>query len=313
MKHTLVGYTGFVGGNLAAGHSFDGLYNSRNIAESFGQSNGLVVYSGMPSEKFLANADPAADLEQARTAFQNICRMKPERLVLISTVDVYQTPVAVYEDSPTGAETAPAYGKNRFALETWVRQEFPGALIVRLPGLFGKGLKKNFIYDALTLVPSVLTEQKYIQLAAESPLVGQSYRPGKAGFYRLGELSSSQSEALYAHFSAAAFNSLQFTDSRSVFQFYNLARLWADLERCLKAELLLVNMAVQPTEAGWLYQKVFGGAIENHLPKPPARYDLRTRFAAELGGKDGYLVCAEEVAGEIAAFAESWKNTNPAR
>ncbi|MEG2500937.1 MAG: NAD(P)-dependent oxidoreductase, partial [Oscillospiraceae bacterium] len=37
MKTALVGYTGFVGSNIAAAHPFDGLYNSKNIKEAFGQ------------------------------------------------------------------------------------------------------------------------------------------------------------------------------------------------------------------------------------------------------------------------------------
>ena len=37
MKHptALVGYTGFVGGNLAAQHRFDELYDVTNIADGF--------------------------------------------------------------------------------------------------------------------------------------------------------------------------------------------------------------------------------------------------------------------------------------
>lgn len=307
METTLVGHTGFVGGNLLSAHSFTNCYNSKNIADSFGANNGLVVYSGMASQKYLANADPAADLALARQALENMRAMKPEQLVLISTVDVYPSPFAVYEDSPAGGESAPAYGANRLQLEQWVREEYPNTLIVRLPGLFGAGLKKNFIYDMLTITPAALTAEKYESLCLENPLVGQCYQPGASGFYNLKKLHYAQAAELKAFFQNNAFNALSFTDSRSVFQFYNLARLWKDIEACLKAGLLLVNLAVEPVEAGELYQAVFGAPFVNHTAKGPVSYDMRTRFSGLLGGQDGYLAGKEQVVAEITGFARNWQ------
>lgn len=303
MKYSLVGYTGFVGGNLAAQHHFDHLYNSKNIGESAGADNGLVVYSGMPAEKFLANADPEADFARARQAMDNIRRMNPEKLVLISTVDVYPRPQCVYEDTPMPEEDAPAYGKNRLALEHWVREEYPDALVVRLPGLFGQGLKKNFIYDMLTLTPAALKAEKYHELAGREPLVAESYTPGDNDFYRLAPLDATKTMKLRTFFETNDFNSLCFTDSRSVFQFYNLANLWEDIGRCLKAGLRLVNLATQPVEAGALYQFLFGTEFENYLPGGPVVYDMRTRYGRDLGGLDDYVADRAEVLAGIAKFA----------
>ncbi len=304
MKHTLVGYTGFVGQNLAAAHTFDAMYNSANIAESFGADNGLVIYSGMYSEKFLANADPAADLARARAAFENICQMAPERLVLISTVDVYPRPLGVYEDSPAGGPDAPAYGANRLTLENWVREAYPEALVVRLPGLFGKGLKKNFIFDMLTLVPMMLRENKYTELCQKEPLVAEGYRRDDTGFYRLVAVGE-QRAALKAFFAQNDFSALSFTDSRSVYQFYNLANLWADISRCLQKNLRTINMATQPVEAGSLYEVLFGREFVNHLDAPPVRYDMRTRYGREFGGLDDYIADRMEVVAGIGKLASA--------
>lgn len=304
MKTTLVGYTGFVGGNLARSHTFDAMYNSSNIQQAFGQENGLVIYSGMPAEKFLAAANPAADKAVAENALANIQKMQPERLVLISTVDVYPCPQKVYEDTEPGNEQATAYGANRLYLEQQVRALYPEALIVRLPGLYGKGLKKNFIYDMFTLVPPMLRAEKYAQLVAKQPLVQACYQQDADGFYRLQQgLPAATAQQLKAFFSENDFNSLAFTDSRSVFQFYDLSRLWHDLTVCLKAGLQTINMATAPLRAGDIYYSLFGREFVNHLNKRPLEYDMRTHYGRNLGGSDDYVADANEVLAGIARLA----------
>ena len=47
------------------------------------------------------------------------------------------------ETSEIDVADLPAYGYNRYQLERWTRKNFPDALIIRLPGLFGRNLKKN--------------------------------------------------------------------------------------------------------------------------------------------------------------------------
>ena len=69
-------------------------------------------------------------------------------LVLISTIDVYVQPVDVDEDSPIDAAANHAYGRHRKQLEDFCTSHHD-TRVVRLPGLFGKGLKKNVIFDLL--------------------------------------------------------------------------------------------------------------------------------------------------------------------
>ncbi|MEG1477716.1 MAG: NAD(P)-dependent oxidoreductase, partial [Oscillospiraceae bacterium] len=116
MKTALVGYTGFVGSNIAAAHPFDGLYNSKNIKEAFGQRPELLIYAGLPAAKFLANKAPEQDMDVCNEAFVNIKAIAPQRLVLISTVDVYKTPYEADENTPIVLDGMDAYGKNRARL-----------------------------------------------------------------------------------------------------------------------------------------------------------------------------------------------------
>lgn len=301
MKYTLVGNTGLVGRNLAASHPFDGMYHKANIEESFGADNGLVVYSGLPCNELAANADPNADFARAEQALENIDRMKPEKLVLVSTTQVYARSAGVYEDTRPEAQKASAYGKNRYALESWVRDAYPEALIIRLPALFGEGLNRNFIHDMLVPVPSELDKDKFHELAAKEPLVETCYSPGVGGLYQL-EAKPEQMEGLQAFFAQNDFNALTRTDSRAVFQFYDLTNLWADIQRCLKLDLTLVNFATEPVVAGALYHFLFGESFENHLDGPPPRCDVRTHYGREFGGHDDYIADRTEVVSGIAKY-----------
>ena len=150
----LVGSTGFVGGNLLAKHTFAAECHSSDITAQYGTRPVLCIYAGVPAAMFLANADPEADLAVMRAARENIRQIAPKRLVLISSIAVLADSRGVYEDSPAqDNEGLPAYGKNRLQLERWVREDFPDALIVRLPALYGAGIRKNFLFDLHTITP----------------------------------------------------------------------------------------------------------------------------------------------------------------
>lgn len=148
MRSGLIGYTGFVGGNLLRQRPFGLLYNSRNVEELAGQEFDLLVCAGAPAEKWRANQDPTSDLAGIQRLQSALHRARARRVVLISTVDVYPEPRGVDEDTKIDPEAGHPYGRHRLMLERFVTSRFP-TLVVRLPGLFGVGLKKNVIYDML--------------------------------------------------------------------------------------------------------------------------------------------------------------------
>ncbi len=146
MKAALIGHTGFVGGNLLREYPFAGRYHSANIDKIAGAHFDLVVCAGAPAAKWKANQDPLADRANLGRLMAALERLKTQRFVHISTVDVYGQANGVDEDClPAGAT---AYGRHRLELEQFVSERFH-ALIVRLPALFGPGLKKNAIYDLM--------------------------------------------------------------------------------------------------------------------------------------------------------------------
>ena len=304
----LVGSTGFVGGNLLAKHTFAAECHSSDITAQYGTRPDLCVYAGVPAAMFLANADPEADLAVMRAARENIRQIAPKRLVLISSIAVLADSRGVYEDSPAqGTEGLPAYGKNRLQLERWVREDFPDALIVRLPALYGAGIRKNFLFDLHTITPAMLRPEKYSELAAKSPLVKSAYTLADNGFYKLN--GTVDPAALRAFFAANDFNALAFTDARSRYQFYNLGRLWSDMEAARAADVKLLHLCTPPVSAAEVYTAVTGKADwHNELPKPPFDYDLRSRHAALLGGSGDYLCTKQQELDDITRFMRSWRD-----
>lgn len=136
MADALVGHTGFVGSNLRTARAFEHLFHSRNLADMAGRSFDEVWFCGLPATKWAVNQNEASDLANMRSIQDVLATVKCDRFVLISTIDVYN------DHEP--------YGRNRRAFEDFVAEQFAGRCTVRLPGLFGPGLKKNVLFDLLT-------------------------------------------------------------------------------------------------------------------------------------------------------------------
>lgn len=301
----LVGYTGFVGNNIyaSAGSEIDAVYNSKNIEEAYGTNPDLLIYAGLRAEKYLANNAPKKDMELIYQAEENITKINPKRLVLISTIDVFKVPKGVDENSVVDTDSLHPYGYNRYQLELWVRKKYQNALIIRLPGLFGKNIKKNFIYDYINMIPFMLKEAKFEELAEKDSDLRKFYNLQDNGFYKV-DISEEDREMLKVKFKTIGFSALNFTDSRSAYQFYNLGRLWDDIKTALNAEITLWHPATEPVSAGEIYKYLTGEDFVNELVGIPADYDYRTVHAELFGGKHAYICEKKDVLREIGAFVK---------
>lgn len=258
VKTALIGYTGFVGSNLDAQASFDDHYNSKNIDAIRGQDYDLVVCAGAPAVKWLANRNPDEDWANLERLIEALKAVKAKTFILISTVDVYASPVKVDEGSRAFAtREGNAYGHHRRKLEEAVQTQFSQTHIIRLPGLFGPGLKKNVIYDLLNG------------------------------------------------------NDVHKIHSEGVFQYYNLAHLWADMTRIQEASISEINLAVEPFSVRELARDCFGFDFENQTDAPAALYDFRTRHSGLWGRSDGYLYGREQVKAELGEFIRRQRESAP--
>ncbi len=246
-ESALIGHTGFVGSNLLRQHPFTSCYNSSNIESIAGRAFDLVVCAGVRAEKWIANANPERDREAIDRLLAAVTAAKAPRVVLISTVDVFAVPTDVDEDTPIELTGVQPYGLNRRYLETELAAHFD-TTIVRLPGLYGHGLKKNVIYDFLHD------------------------------------------------------NETHKIDSRGVFQFYGVDRLWDDIGIALAERLPLVHLVTEPVSVHDVAEEAFHLPFTNHVTQTPARYDLHTRHAALFGGSGSYIETRRQVNDGIRQF-----------
>lgn len=145
----LIGCGGFVGSNLRMQHRFDVALDSRSMRDGYGREFDLVVCAAPQARKWWANQHPDLDREMVDRLLSDLDRVGAGRFVLISTIDVFPVIEGVDEHFDCALVPNHSYGRHRLHLEERVRGIHPGAHIVRMPGLFGPGLKKNAIFDLL--------------------------------------------------------------------------------------------------------------------------------------------------------------------
>ena len=149
MKNILIGHTGFVGGNLKAQYDFDLLINRENIDLLKNLEAQRVICCALPAAKWLANKNPEEDYKNMMRLCDSISNLKAKKFILISTIDVYPTNQGLDESYDCNVQANHAYGANRLKFEEFVKNHFADHHILRLPALFGEGLKKNIIYDLI--------------------------------------------------------------------------------------------------------------------------------------------------------------------
>jgi hypothetical protein len=149
MMNALIGFSGFVGSTILKQTCFESLYRSTNIHDIEGRVFDTVLCAGAPAQKWMANLEPEADLLKIDSLIKQLKTIKCKNFILISTVDVFHSPLGVDENTSVDTNNLNSYGLHRRILEQFVESHFERHLIVRLPGLVGPGLRKNIIFDFL--------------------------------------------------------------------------------------------------------------------------------------------------------------------
>lgn len=248
MATGLIGYTGFVGSNLHQATTFDARYNTQNIADIRGQTFAQLVCAAPQAKKWWANQNPEADLELIRQLMGHLEQVQCDRFILISSIDVFPRITDVDERFDCASLENHAYGRNRLTLEQFVSAQFPNAYILRLPGLFGPGLRKNVIFDMIHG------------------------------------------------------NEVEKINPDSQFQWYDVTRLWGDVQRAIAQDLHLVMLATEPVATGDIQAQFFPETSIGAAAGNTVYYDVHTCYAEPFGGTGNYMLSKLQVLEDIGKF-----------
>lgn len=306
----LIGGTGFVGGSLLRQRGFEACFDSRSIREAQGRSFDTVVCAAAPGSMFEANRFPDRDREKVGALITSLSGLKARRFVLISTIAVLADFAAGGEDSAV-FQTDLAYGANRRALEVFCADAFADCLVVRLPALFGPGLKKNFLFDILNPMPSMLGEAGLDALRGDldadlAAVVTRLYTLDPAinlfVIDRDALDASGRRRELDDAVRRLGRSAIQFTNPDSRFQYYGMDRLWADITLGLDHGLETLHLAPPPLTAGEVFEAITGQT----MPDTGARRhqeDMRTRHAGLWGLSGPYIAEPGDVLDRLKAFS----------
>ncbi len=309
-KTGLVGHTGFVGGALLRQTAFTHCYNSANIAAIDGAAFDTLVCAAAPGSMIEANRAPERDKAQIDALIAHLERVTAERFVLISSIAVLADFAGGADECTCAFQQDLAYGRHRRTLEAFVESRFPQSLIVRLPALFGVGLRKNFLFDLLNPVPSMLPADRLAALDAApgrdlAGWLAAFYAPDQAtGLMKLDRAAldaDPRRPALEAALAALGGTATRFHHRETTYQYYAVDRLWQDIGIALAAGLTHLHLAPEPLAAAESHARLTG----QPMPESTARLhreDMRTRHAALWGADGPYQFSADETLEALAGF-----------
>jgi hypothetical protein len=306
----LVGHSGFVGGALARQHGFAHRFNSTSIERMGALACGTLVCAAAPGSMVEANRAPERDRAAIHALIARLETARPERFVLISSIAVLADFAGGDDEGTNRFQQDLAYGRHRRELEAFVEARFARHLIVRLPALFGPGLRKNFLFDLMNPVPSLLTGERHAALGtALGPHLGawaaSLYAPDPAtGLLKLDRTrldTDARRGLLERAVEEAGLAAVGFHHPDTTYQYYGIDRLWQDIGIALEAGLTHLHLAAAPLRAGDIHRRLTGRPMPGSAARLH-REDMRTRHAGLWGASGPYQFDAEATLGRFAAF-----------
>ena len=307
----LIGHTGFVGSILFRQTSFSHLFNRANIDEiGDGPEFDVVVCAAAPGSMLDANRQPDLDLVRIEALMDRLRTVRARRFVLISSIAVLADTAAGYDEGTAAFQTGLAYGRHRRALEVFCADQFENCLTIRLPALFGSGLRKNFIFDLLNPMPSILPAAQLDKLvSALGPMQGEKLARlfGSSAATQMLKLDRPSFDAhpeklnLEKSVVEAGFSATTFHHPETTYQYYDMTRLWSDIVRASEAGLAEAHLATEPLHAARIHERLLGWLMPETGAKLH-REDMHTRHANVWGRSGPYLDDAEDILDRLATF-----------
>lgn len=148
----VIGPRGFVGSSMLAQLAAAGYQTvplGRGADPGSARDCELAFFCAGNSAPHLSSKDPARCLQASVSDLHGyLARLKVRRWVVMSSVSVYPASLPrKSEDSAIDLRELSLYGAHKALAELYARSFGGDAVIVRAAYLFGRGLKKNLLYD----------------------------------------------------------------------------------------------------------------------------------------------------------------------
>ena len=305
-NNCLIGYNGFVGSNTLLKSDFSFKYNSKNINDIRNREFDLLICSAIPSDMQLANLNYKKDLENINELLNILRTVKSKKAVLISTIAVYPQPV-IYDENYFDYESDSNYGKNRKLAEYEFSKIFRDSYIIRLPALFGNNLKKNFIFDIINPEPSFFTKEKfeYIDSILKDDIFKKYYIYNDDTKRYIFDRNKAINDNIRSRIKDILFSinetSLQFTNSNSKFQFYNLDNLYKDILKSIDNNINILNICSEPISAKEIMKNIFDKDFDSDKAKL-YNYNMKSIHASKWNNSDNYLYNKDNIYSDLKDF-----------
>lgn len=308
MKKALIGFSGLIGKNLKDQTNFQYKFNTKNINSIQKKTFNIVVCAAAPGKMHIANQYPEEDKKKIQSLIKNLKKLKTDKFILISTIQVFEKLNNKNNEYSKKFNNSITYGKNRRMLEVFCKKHFKDFLIIRLPSVFGKHLKKNFIFDLFNSLPMMLNNDRYQKILNKIPHEIKknfqgNYRKKNEKFYLKKNLNISKlnKKKIEVFLKKNNLDATSFTNHKSLFQYYYLGNLWKDINIAIKNNLKVLNLACEPIMAKNIYKQILKSEMKINNSKL-YRANMISNYSNLWNSKSKYLYNKNETLKQIKKF-----------
>jgi hypothetical protein len=144
MKYSIIG-AGLVGNALHKQLPDSIIYDRTTSSNLPQQELDVLIVAAPTGSRISVNKDPIKDLEDCQQIINLLQQCRYNKLIYISTVDVYANKTSANAD-PELQQPSVSYGSNRWYLEQAMNR-MPNIHITRIASLIDLSIDKNILYD----------------------------------------------------------------------------------------------------------------------------------------------------------------------
>ena len=127
----------------------------------------LLINANGSSRKGWCNENPKESMHiNCISTYEYIKKFKPKRYILISSIEVYSNLEKLSTtreiDANTNHSLISNYGLHKLVTENIIRKYYSDYLIIRLPALLSKKLKKNVVFDIVNNRNLFISPESYL-------------------------------------------------------------------------------------------------------------------------------------------------------